>query len=147
MPRAPCFCGSGRASETCHELPRRERRRRRVALRALAEAHDISALFPGVRPRDDVLDAFAARVARELDPDDPSVPPSRVEEGVVLLDERERRRIVDAWTSKYPDRWSSLCTAAGHVALTERAVVASAVRGMISERRTPHSGPIEMLEA
>jgi hypothetical protein len=128
-------------------MPRRERRRRRGPLLALAEAQDISALFPRVRPRDDVLDAFAERVARELEPDDPRVPPDRVEEGVALLDERERRRIVDDWTRKYPDRWSSLCGAAGDIALTERAVVASAVRGAISERRPPHRRLLSLLDA
>jgi hypothetical protein len=127
-------------------MPRRRRRRHRRELDALGEAHDLSALFPRVRPRDDVLDAFAERVARELDPDDPTVPPSWVEEGVALLDDRERRRIVDEWTSRYPDRWSSLCGAAGDVRLTERVVVASAVRGAISERRPASRDLLAMLE-
>lgn len=116
-------------------MPRRERRRERRRLRALAEAHDISALFPSVRLRSEAVEAFAERVALELDPADPRVPADRVEEGVVLLDESERRRIVDDWAGRYPDRWAGLCGAVGDVALTERVVVASAVRGAISERR------------
>lgn len=128
-------------------MPRRQRRIHRRSLLALAEAHDIAALFPRVRPRDDVLDAFAERVARELDSVDQSVAPNRVEEGVALLDEWERRRIVDEWTGKYPDRWASLCRAAGDVALTERVVVASAVRGAISERRPAPRGVLALLEA
>lgn len=127
-------------------MPRRQRRRHRQSLLALAEAHDISALFPWVRPRDAVVEAFAQRVALELARGDPRVPPGRVEEGVALLDDSERRRIVDDWASDYPDRWSSLCTAAGDVALTERTVVASAVRGAISERRPVPRGPVAMLE-
>jgi hypothetical protein len=121
-------------------MPRRQRRAQRRSLDALGEAHDISALFPWVRARDDVVIAFAKRVARELDPNDPRVPPERVEEGVALLDDRECRRIVDEWANKYPDRWTSLSGAAGDVALLERVVVASAVRGAISERRPTGRG-------
>jgi hypothetical protein len=146
MTGAPCFCGSGRTLERCHRMPRRQRRRHRRSLVALAEAHDISALFPRVRPRDEVVEAFAQRVALELDPGDQRVPAGRVEEGVALLDDSERRRIVDDWASRYPDRWSSLCAAVGDAALTERAVVASAVRGAISERRPVALGPVAMLE-
>jgi hypothetical protein len=77
----------------------------------------------------------------------PRVPPERVEEGVALLDDRECRRIVDEWANKYPDRWTSLSGAAGDVALLERVVVASAVRGAISERRPTGRGLLELLEA
>jgi hypothetical protein len=127
-------------------MPRRQRRRHRRSLLALAEAHDISALFPWVRPRNAVVEAFAERVALELDPRDPRVPVARVEEGVALLDESERRRIVADWAHRYPDRWSRLCAAVGDVALTERVVVSSAVRGAISERRPVPRGLVTALE-
>ncbi len=116
-------------------MPRRDRRRQAQELRALAEAHDASALFPSIRPRDPVLEAYAEQVAAALDPSDPRVPIDAVERGVALVDERERRRIVDDWASAHPQSWASLSGVAGDVQLVERAFVASAVRGSISERR------------
>jgi hypothetical protein len=116
-------------------MPRWERRRHAEQLQALGEAHDISALFPWVRPRDPIVEAFAERVALELDPADYRVPTAVVEEGLALLDAAERRRIVDEWAERYPDRWASISAAAGDVEMLERAIAASAVRGAISERR------------
>lgn len=147
MTTSPCICGSGRPLERCHELPRRERRRHARQLQALGEAHDISVLFPWVRPQDGVLDAFAERIALELDPEDSFVPPQVIEEGVALLDRRERDRIVDAWAERYPEVWTSLCTAARDEELVRHTVVASAVRGAICERRPPPRECLEPLES
>jgi hypothetical protein len=130
-----CYCGCGRPFEACHGLPRRVRRGRKRELDGLAETHDVSALFPCVRPRDSVFDAYAERVASTLDSADPRVPINAVEEGIGLLAEAERRRIVDDYVSAYPDRWESACAAVGDSSLVRRAFVASAVRGAISERR------------
>ena len=130
-----CYCGCGRVLDLCHGLPRRARRRRRRELDGLAETHDVSALFPSVRPRDSIFEAYAERVATALDPADPSVPIDAVIQGVELLDEAERGRIVNDWVRVYPDRWASVCSAVGDVSLVEAAFVASAVRGAISERR------------
>ena len=104
-------------------------------------------LFPRVRPRDDVVEAFAERVARELSAGAMQIPPERVEEGVALIGEVERRRIVAELRDRYPDRWESLSAAAGDEALTERAVVASAVRGAVVERLPVRRGRLEMVEA
>ena len=104
-------------------------------------------LFPRVRPRDDVVEAFAERVARELSAGAMQIPPDLVEEGVALIGEAERRRIVAELRDRYPDRWKSLSAAAGDEALTERAVVASAVRGAVVERRPVHRARLEMIEA
>lgn len=130
-----CFCGCGRLLEACHGLPRRARRHRRLELDGLAETHDVSALFPSVRPRDSIFEAYAEQVAAALDPTDPSVPIDVIVKGIELLDEAERSRIVDEWVRVYPDRWASVCSAVGDVSLVEEAFVASAVRGAISERR------------
>lgn len=130
-----CYCGCGRLLEACHGLPRRARRLRRRELDGLAETHDVSALFPSVRPRDSVFEAYAEQVAAALDPADPIVPIDTIFEGAELLDEAERSRIIDEWARAYPDRWASVCSAVGDVSLVERAFVASAVRGAISERR------------
>jgi hypothetical protein len=53
---------------------------------------------------------------------------------------------VDEWADRYPDRWASICAAAGDVELIERVVVASAVRGAISERRPVRRALIVPLE-
>lgn len=145
--RSPlCYCGSGRPLTSCHELPSRERRRRAGELRALAEAHDVSALFPDVRPRDPVVLAYAEQVAATLPEADPRVPVDLVERGLALLSEEERRRIPRDWASRYADRWASVCAAAGDTALVERIFAASAVRGAISERRPVPRGLCEVLE-
>ena len=130
-----CHCGCGRLFEACHGLPRRVRLARRRELDGLTEAHDVSALFPSVRPRDADFEGYAAREAAALDPGDPRVPVEAIEEGVGMLENGERRRIVDDWACSYADRWKSLCAAVGDVTLVGRAFVASAVRGAISERR------------
>jgi hypothetical protein len=130
-----CYCGCGRLLEACHGLPPRERRQRRPELDGLAEIHDASALFPSVRPRGAVFEAYAKQVAASLDPNDLHVPIEAVGHGMELLSEAEHRRIIDNWVSAYPDRWTSVCSAVGNRALVEHAFVASAVRGAISERR------------
>ena len=130
-----CFCGCGRVFEACHGLPRSVRRVRKRELDALAQTHDVSVLFPCVRPQDPVLEAYAENMASALDPAEPRVPVDAVEEGILLLAEAERRRIVDDWVSTYPDRWESVCAAVGDSSLVARTFVASAVRGAISERR------------
>jgi len=129
-----CFCGSGRAEQVCHELPRSERRRRKKELDVLAEAHDLAALFPEVRPRDAIFDAFAERAAATLDPDGPRPTTDLIEEGLTLLDDGERRRIVESWSLVYPDRWGALVADGGSEPLIWRAVVCGAVGVAILER-------------
>lgn len=149
MTRAPallCYCGCGRFLDVCHGLPRRARRRHRRELDGLGEAHDVSALFPSVRPRDSIFEAYAERVATALDPADPSVPIDAVVQGVELLDETERSRIVNEWACVYPDRWASVCSAVGDISLVEAAFVASAVRGAISERRPAPRALVALFE-
>jgi len=131
-PARLCYCGCGRLLEACHGLPRRARRHRRRELDGLAEIHDVSALFPSVRPLDSVFEAYAEQVA--LDPADPSVPIDAVVEGVELLDEVERSRILDEWVRAYPDRWASVCSAVGDISLVE--VTVQVGKGPLAGRRT-----------
>ena len=105
-----------------------------MELFVLAEANDIAALFPGVRPRDDVFAAYADRVALNVDGHGPRVPVRAVEDGLTLLDSAERRRIVSSWRDPYPDRWAAMIADGGSETLIERAVVAGAVRVAILER-------------
>jgi hypothetical protein len=128
-------------------MPRRERRRHRRSLAALSEAHDTGMLFPRVRPRDEVVVAFAGRLALELPVAAVEIPQDRIEEGVALVAESERRRIVDELRARYPSRWASLTAAAGDVGLTERAIVASAVKCAVIERLPIRRGLFELIEA
>lgn len=105
-----------------------------MELYVLGEAHDLAALFPAVRPRDAVFDAFAERAAAALDPAKPLVPIGLMEQGLALLDEDERRRIVESWSLVYPDRWAPLLEDGGCEPLICRAVVCGAVRIAILER-------------
>ena len=126
-------------------MPRLERRRHRRALLALSEAHDIAMLFPWVRPRDPVVEAFARQVAIEAGR--PEIPQERIEEGVELVDLVERRRIVAELRGRYPDRWTSLVAAAQDARLVERAVVASAFAGAVLERLPLDRTKLAVLEA
>lgn len=141
-----CFCGSGRLTTDCHELPRHARRRRRAELDALAEAHDLAALFPGVRPCDAVLEAYAASTASELDPAEPAVPVDAVEAGLLLLSAAERRRLVDTWVAAYHDRWRRIVEPVDDVQLVERAVTAGAVRMLLLEHRPLPAALFALLE-
>jgi len=141
-----CFCGSGRPVPLCHELPRGERRRRRGELDALAEAHDLASLFPGVRPRDEVFDAFAERAGATLGPEQPAPPVELVENGLALLDDAERRRIVESWSRVYPARWASLVRDGGVEPLLSRAVVFGAVGVSILEWRRVPAAALDLCE-
>ena len=105
-----------------------------MELYVLAEANDIAALFPGVRPYDDVFAAYADRAALDIDGHGPRVPIRIVEDGLALLDSAERRRIVDSWCDPYPDRWAAMIADGGSETPIRRAVVAGAVRVAILER-------------
>ena len=128
-------------------MPRRERRRHRRSLAALSEAHDIGMLFPRVRPRDEVVEAFASGLALEPPRVATEIPQDRIEEAVALIDESERGRIVDELRARYPSRWASLTAAAGDVGLTERAIVASAVKCAVIERLPIRRELLEFIEA
>jgi hypothetical protein len=129
---APCPCGSGLKYKKCHGTSREDPER----LQALAEAHDLAALFPFLRPRGTAVEAFAERAADQLG-EATEIPPELVEKGIELLDETERRRLVDAYAEEYSGPWASLCEAVGDTSLAERALVASSVRAAIGERRLP----------
>jgi hypothetical protein len=143
---APCPCGSGRKYKLCHGSTRTKERAERRRLEALEEAQGLGALFPMLRPRGDAIAAFADRVADELGAHDGEIPEERVDEGLEHVDEAERRRLVAAYSDGYPGPWRSLCAEVGDRALTERALVASAVRAAIGERRLPPRGVLEEVE-
>jgi hypothetical protein len=74
------------------------------------------------------------------------IPIDSVEEGLALLDERERRRLVKSWTDRYPDRWAAVVRTVGDRAIAERALLASAVRAAIGDRRPRPLAVLALLE-
>lgn len=130
---ALCSCGSGRRFDRCHGDPANDFAR----AQALLEARQLATLFPTVRLRSfGVLD-FARRAANELGSEE-EVPEELLAEGIELVDSRERRALVDAWSAAYPQRWESLCHAAGDIAAAERETVRGALEmGIVECQRTP----------
>lgn len=98
---APCPCGSGLKYKKCHGQTRSEQWATRRRLEALAEVHDLGALFPFLRPQSAEALAFADRIADSLAEDD-SVTTELGEEGLELVDESERRRLVTSYGPPIP---------------------------------------------
>jgi hypothetical protein len=98
-------------------------------------------MFPCVRPAGRELEAFVDKEALEHPTDD--VPDAVLREGLELVDEQERRRIVELWSDPYADRWASVTHASGDVEAAERALVVGSLRAAIAERQ---STPRELIE-
>ena len=102
-------------------------------------------LFPAVRARGDEVERFlAAAAAEHPTPDD--VPAEVLQEGLALLGDDERERIVELWTLPYEDRWQSLTAAAANIPAAERALVMGALRAGIAERQPTPAEVVELLE-
>lgn len=129
-----CICGSGRPFRRCHGLRGSERRHLKRELHALGEVHDLALLFPFVRPKGTAIEAFADRLAAEMGDEPRDSTPAEVAEGVRLLSNGERRRLVRSWAGRYPDRWRKVCSEVGDAGLAERALVASSVRAAVADR-------------
>lgn len=91
--------------------------------RALAEAESIALFFPDVRPQGALV------------------------ESVERLAVVERRRIVDSWAARFPERWAVLAGEAQDVELAERALVAGAVRCAIGDRKPCDPAGLAEIEA
>lgn len=140
MKTALCSCGSGRPFDRCHGDPANEFAR----TQALLEARQLAVLFPSVRLRAGVVLDFAKRAAAELAGAE-VFPEDVLAEGLELVDERERRELVDGWVAVYPDRWQSLCRAAANTPAIEHEVVKGAVEVAIAERQpTPRDLLLEV---
>jgi hypothetical protein len=113
-------------------------------VQALAEAREVALLFPSARLRSAEPLARAEALAHEL-ADVEDVPEAALADVILLVDEAEARRLVDDWTSVYPDRWASLCHTAGDVSAAERELVVGAVAAAIHERMpTPRDVLVEL---
>jgi hypothetical protein len=125
-----CACGSGRPFSRCHGDPRNEEAR----AQALREAESIAWMFPCVRPAGPAVEAFVDQKAVEHPTG--NVSDGELREGLELLDEQERRRVVALWSDPYADRWASLTFAAGDVGAAERALIVGSLRAAIAERQS-----------
>ena len=118
-----------------------------MRLHALAVVHDLSAFYPIVRPvEDEVLGAFADAAVARFDEVPASLPPALVEEGLALLDARERPRLLGAAATMRRYRWGALVRSIGDAEIARRALAASAVRGAIADRLLPPRRALEFLE-
>lgn len=135
-----CRCGSGLPFSRCHGDPRNKFAREQ----ALREAETVAMLFPSVRIRGQQIEAFAEHAAVAY-PDD--APPIDVlDDGVALVDARERQRVVESWAESYADRWESLTETAADRGAAERALLVGAVRAAIAERQATPRELVELLE-
>lgn len=91
--------------------------------RALAQAGSIALFFPDVRPQGALV------------------------ESAERLTAVERRRIVDSWAARFPERWAVLVGEAEDVELAERALVVGAVRGAIGDRKSCDPAGLAEIEA
>lgn len=74
-------------------------------------------------------------------------PQGALVESVKRLTAVERRRIVDSWAARFPERWSVLVGEAQDVELAERALVVGAVRGAIGDRKPCDPAGLVEIEA
>lgn len=100
-------------------------------MQALAEARQVALLFPSVRLRAPAALELAERLARELG-DSEELDEDALESAEI--DGDEQRRLVDAWSAVYPDRWESICHTAADVGVAERELVKGALAAAIHER-------------
>lgn len=106
---------------------------------ALRQAEAIAFFFPAVRARGTEVDALV----KELTGADPS----RLAEACDDLPEAERRRIVDSWTTRHPDRWSIIVGQVRDVRAAERALVVGALRAAVGDARPCDPAGLAEIEA
>ena len=87
--------------------------------RALAEIGAIALFHPGVR--------------------------ARLQSGA--LPAAERRRIVESWSRRHPERWAVLAGAVGDIEATEEALVAGALRGAVGDAKPCDPAGLAEIEA
>jgi hypothetical protein len=122
-----CPCGSGNPFDRCHGDPSNEFAR----AQALLEARQLAYLFPSVRLAADSA-AVVDRLARGLgDGQEPSE--EALDAAASRVPKRERRRLVGAWATAYPDRWASLRHTAGDAEAAEHEVVKGALDAAVHE--------------
>jgi hypothetical protein len=125
---APCPCGSGLKFKRCC-IGREDALERRAD--ALEVLDGLGSLFPLMRPCGGELEPWLAARAT-AHPDDEAI-----EDGIRRLTADDRRAIIDAHASRYPDVWRGLVEDAGGDVAAEGVAIAGAVRAALTELRRP----------
>jgi hypothetical protein len=108
----------------------RELERRADALEVLA---GLGSFYPLTRPCGGQFEAWLATHASS-EPDQETV-----HEGIARLNEDDRRAIIDAYASRYPDVWRGMVADVGGDEIAEGLVIAGAMTAALSESREPTS--------
>jgi hypothetical protein len=133
----PCPCGSGAKYKRCHGGTSEGARALERRLDALAEAGDLGALFPWLRPADEAV----VRAAGLVHDDGPAAA-----ELARLVDADDRRRLVGAYAAEFPGEWEGLSAEVGDADAAADALVAGALRAAVAERGPPPSRLFEAVE-
>jgi hypothetical protein len=97
------------------------------------DATNAAAFVPTLRPSGRRVLAYVEQAARELGENDGNVPESILAEARPLVSERDRREIVAAFHAQEPEIYEELVAAIPEQ--LEQALVASAIKGAICDRR------------
>jgi SEC-C motif-containing protein len=124
----PCPCGSGVKFKRCCIGREDEVERRADALEVLA---GLGSFFPLTRPCGGQFEAWLATHASS-EPDQETI-----HEGLARLTEADRRAIIDAYASRYPDVWRGVVADVGGDEIAEGVVIAGAMTAALSESREP----------
>jgi hypothetical protein len=138
---ASCPCGSGLKYKRC--CLDRKRELERVVTRQAEALDEILALptfFPLGRADSPEFEAWAAERATE----DPTL--ELVDEGLALLHDDERRRIVDAYADTCTEAWRGMVAETGDERVAEVALLAGAVTAALQEWRELDCLGLELLE-
>jgi hypothetical protein len=131
-----CPCGSGSKYKRCRGAdPTRHA--------ALAVIHDAAAYLPALRPVGAAVLCYCDRVAEELGENEGYVPDGILADGVALVDDTDRAAIVATFRDAEAGAWERLAEIAEHA---ERALVGSAVRGAICDRRPVPRSQLVIIE-
>ena len=138
---AACPCGSGLKYKRC--CLDRERDLERAVTRKVETLDELMALptlFPLARPDGPEFEAWAAERAT----DDPTL--ELVDEGIALVHDDDRRRIVDTCAETCTEAWRSMVEEAGDERVAEVALLTGAVMAALDERRELDPLGLELLE-
>jgi hypothetical protein len=140
-----CPCGSGAKYKRCCGASAEQAERLARSRAALEEAAELPRMFPHLRAEGEAISAFAERVAAELAGGELSA--ELVAEGIALLDDAERTRIVETVAREQPEAWKELERDAVKGAEAETALVGGAVRVAVESRSTPPRHVLHAIES
>jgi hypothetical protein len=101
----------------------------------------LGSLFPLTRPCGGEFERWLAAHAT-VDADTETI-----EQGIARLTEDDRRAIIDAHVSRYPEVWRGLVGDAGGNDIAERVAIAGAVTAALTEPREPYAAHLALIAA